>query len=300
MTTTTSERARLASVRRRAGEALFLRVAGADGGANRARIHGAPGPRWFPAGSPVQVVHGDASMFVGGLRALLLQALHPAAMAGVAAHSDFRDDPWGRLARTSTFLAVTAFGTVDDAEAAVARVRRVHAHVRGVTADGIAYAADDPHLLAWVHAAEVDSFVAAHRAHGQDPLDDAGYDEYLAQMATVARRLGVVDPPETLDRLAAQLDAYRPELVATDAALETVEFLLRRPPVPVVVRPPYAGLVHAAAASLPAWARTGLGLPARPLAGGAPARVAGDAVTRVIRWLLPPPGRPVTGRSVRR
>src|SRR4051794_21442503 len=283
MTTTLSERSGLRSVRRKAGQALFLRVAGADGGANRARIHGAPGPRWFTPGSPVQVVHGDASMFVGGLRALLLQALHPAAMAGVAAHSDFRDDPWGRLARTSTFLAVTAFGTVDDAEAAVARVRRVHGHVRGVTPDGVAYAADDPHLLAWVHAAEVDSFVTAHRNHGHRPLDDAGYDRYLEQMATVARRLGVIDPPETLDRLAADLDAYRPELRVTDAALETVEFLLRRPPIPVAVRPAYAGLARAAAGSLPVWARTGLGLPARPLAGGVPARVAGDAVTRAIR-----------------
>src|SRR4051794_41877691 len=99
MTTTLSERSGLGSVRRKAGEALFLRVAGADGGANRARIHGAPGPRWFEAGSPVQVVHGDASMFVGGLRALLLQALHPAARARRAAPPPFPAAPPGRPAR---------------------------------------------------------------------------------------------------------------------------------------------------------------------------------------------------------
>ena len=134
--------------RRRVGTALFLRVAGPDGIASRERIHGTPGPRWFAPDAAIRRVHGDASMFVGGLRALLLQSLHPAAMAGVAGHSGYRGDPWGRLARTSTFLAVTAFGTADDAQAAVDRVRAVHARVRGRTPDGVPYRADDPELQA--------------------------------------------------------------------------------------------------------------------------------------------------------
>ena len=98
-------------------------IAGPDGPAERVRIHDTPGPRWFPEGSPIRRVHADASMFVGGLRALLLQSLHPLAMAGVAQHSNYRGDPWGRLQRTSTFLAVTTFGAADDAQRAVDRVR---------------------------------------------------------------------------------------------------------------------------------------------------------------------------------
>jgi len=278
------------ALRSRAGEALFVKVSGPDGFATRERIHHSPGPRWFAPGSAVQVVHGDASMFVGGLRALLLQALHPVAMAAVAQFSDFREDPWGRLARTSTFLAMTAFGRADDAEAAVQHVRRVHGYVRGVTTDGVPYSADDPHLLAWIHAAGVDSFVAAHRRFGEHPLDEAGYDEYVAQSAVVARGLGVEDPPLTTADVGAVLRAYRPELRATDESRATVEFLLRTPPLPLALRPAYRGLAAGAAATLPAWARRELGLSPRPPFGGGPARVAGGMITRSVRWLLPPVG----------
>jgi uncharacterized protein (DUF2236 family) len=96
-------------------------------------------------------------MFVGGVRALLLQSLHPLAMAGVAGHSGYRSDPWGRLARTSYFLAVTTFGPADDAQALVDRINEIHLRVRGRAIDGRPYAASDPHLLRWVHLAETDS-----------------------------------------------------------------------------------------------------------------------------------------------
>src|SRR5512139_2455134 len=161
-------------VRSRLGERLFARVAGPEGPARRKRIHGTPGPRWFPEGSAIRQVHGDASMFVGGVRALLLQSLHPLAMAGVAAHSGYKGDPWGRLQRTSHFLAVTTFGTAEDAEEMVARIRAVHETVRGTAPDGRPYAASDPHLLRWVHVAEVDSFLAAHQRFGRSPLDAEG------------------------------------------------------------------------------------------------------------------------------
>ncbi|GAA3799956.1 oxygenase MpaB family protein [Cellulomonas soli] len=275
----------LGGVRQRAGDALFARVAGPDGVAARERIHGTPGPRWFSPGSPVREVHGDASMFVGGLRALLLQALHPAAMAGVAGHSGYRSDPWGRLARTSTFLAVTAFGTADDAQAAVDRVRAIHERVRGTSPEGVRYRASDPHLLRWVHVAEVDSFVAAHRAVGAHPLTPAGYDEYVAQLATVAERLGVVDPPRTEAELAAQLDAYRPELAVSPAARDTIGFLLHQPPVPWTLRVPYAGLTGCAVATLPPWARE-LVAPGSSPVRRAVARPAGRLVTGLIRWSL--------------
>jgi uncharacterized protein (DUF2236 family) len=267
-----------------AEEAIFRRIAGPDAAATRARIHETPGPRWFAVGSPIQRVHGDASMFVGGLRALLLQSLHPLAMAGVAAHSGFRGDPWGRLQRTSTFIAVTTFGTADDAARAVDAVRAVHERVRGRAADGRPYAASDPDLLRWVHVAETQSFLVAHQAFGHRPLDASGCDEYVAQAAVVGRRLGVQDAPRTLRELDAAVDGYRDELTLSPAALDAARFLLVEPPLPPVVRPLYAGLALAARESLPAWARDGM-----PRVRGVPARLAkpaGAAVTRLVRWSL--------------
>ena len=220
-------------VRERVGQQLFLRVAGPDGAKHAERIHTRPGPRWFEPDSPIARVHGDASMFIGGLRALLLQTLHPAAMRGVAEHSDFRHDAWGRLARTSRFLAVTTFGTADDAEQSVAAVRRIHEHIVGTMPDGTPYAASDPHLLGWVHVAEIDSFLRAHTVYGREPLTGADRDTYVAQTAEVARRLGVIDPPTTEAELAAALAAYRPELRGTPEARATVGYLLLRPPLPL-------------------------------------------------------------------
>ncbi|GGX72878.1 hypothetical protein GCM10010358_28980 [Streptomyces minutiscleroticus] len=220
-------------------------------------------------------------MFVGGVRALLLQSLHPLAMAAVAAHSGFRGDPWGRLQRTSTFLAVTTFGTADDARHAVERVRAIHERVRGTTREGEPYHAADPHLLGWVHAAEVDSFLRAHQRYGARPLDAAGCDGYLEDTARVAAALGVTDPPR--DR-AERLAAYRPELRATPEALATARFILYRPPLPLAARPPYAALTAAAVASLPPWARGPLRLPRLPLVEDLAVPLAGHAVTRTIRW----------------
>jgi hypothetical protein len=185
----------LSGVREQLGHGLFSMVAGPDGPANRARIHDTPGPRWFGEDRPIRRVHADASMFVGGLRALLLQSLHPLAMAGVAGHSDYRGDPWGRLQRTSTFLAVTTFGPADEAQRAVDRVRGIHRRVTGVAAGGRGYRASDPHLLEWFHIAEVDSFLLAHQRYGADPLDQHGRDGYVADTARIAAALGVPDPP---------------------------------------------------------------------------------------------------------
>ncbi len=205
-------------IRAKLGATVFERVAGRDGPAPRDRIHGTAGERWFAPDRPIRAVHADASMFVGGLRALLLQSLHPLAMAGVAAHSGYRGDPWGRLQRTSYFLAVTSYGTAADAEAAVRRVRAVHQRVRGIAPDGREYAAADPHLLRWVHVAEADSFLRAHTRFGAEPLDQAGRDGYVADLAVVGRKLGIPDPPETEAELAGQLEAYRPELAGTAEA----------------------------------------------------------------------------------
>ncbi|GAA4933340.1 oxygenase MpaB family protein [Streptomyces coeruleoprunus] len=279
----------LTGLRERLGHAVFVRVAGPEGPVNRARIHGTPGPRWFGPDRPIRTVHGDASMFVGGLRALLLQSLHPLAMAAVAGHSDYRGDPWGRLQRTSTFLAVTTYGTADDARRAVERVRAVHDRVHGYTADGEPYHAADPHLLGWVHVAEVDSFLTAHQRYGAHPLDDQGYDGYVADAARVASELGVVDPPRDRAELAARLAAYRPELRATREAREAARFVLRRPPLPWPARGPYAVLAATAVSLLPPWAREPLGLPYLPRVEDTVVRTAGRALVGTIRWALAPP-----------
>src|SRR5882757_9541928 len=191
---------------------ILTKVAGPDPWAERQRVHSTPGPRWFDEDRPIRLVHGDASMFIGGLRALLLQSLHPLAMAAVAAHSGYRGDPWGRLQRTAAFIAVTTFGTATDAEAAIERIRTVHDRVHGTSPDGRPYRANDPHLLAWVHVAEVDSFLRCYQRYGTRPLTPAERDGYVTDTARVATALGVVDPPRTEAELAERLAAYRPEL----------------------------------------------------------------------------------------
>lgn len=279
MTTATNPVERL---RLRLGDVLFEKVSGPHGTEVRDRIHLTPGPRWFAPDSPVGRVHADASMFVGGLRALLLQSLHPLAMAGVAGHSGYRGDPWGRLERTATFIATTTFGTTDDAQAMIDRVRSVHDRVRGKAPDGRPYRAGDPHLLTWVHAAEADSFLTAHQRFGERPLTGGEADEYVAQSAHVARALGAVVVPETVDELRETIEAYRPELELSAAAADTVRFLLREPPLPRAARPPYALLAAGAVSTLPAWARDALDVDTRfrRTLGGP----AGALATRAVRW----------------
>ena len=281
----------MASVRERLGHELFLRVAGPDGAVHAERIHGRPGPRWFEPDSPIVRVHGDASMFVGGIRALLLQTLHPAAMRGVAEHSGYKGDMWGRLARTSRFLAFTTFGTADDAQRAVDAVRAIHDRVVGTLDDGTPYAASDPHLLGWVHVAEVDSFLRAHTVYGKDPLVGDERDRYVAESAEIARRLGVVDPPTTEAELAEALEAYRPELRGSREAREAVSYLMFRPPLPLIARGGYGVLVAAAVGLMPRWTRRPLRLPWLPVSERTVVRALGGLATGAIRWAMTPPAQ---------
>jgi len=271
-------------IREQLGRALFERVAGPDGPRHRQRIHGTPGPRWFEAGSPITRVHGDASMYVGGIRAVLLQTMQPQAMTAVAEHSGYRGDMWGRLARTSRFLAVTTFGTAADAQQAVDAVRAIHDRVSGTMPDGTSYRASDPHLLAWVHVAEIQSFLLAHRRYGARALEQADYDEYVAQAAVVARKLGVVDPPTTEAELHAAVAGYQPELTATDHAREAAAYLIRHPELPLAARPAYWVLVAAAIGLMPAWTRDQLRLPTFPVAHDRVADLLGIVATRTVRW----------------
>lgn len=272
-------------IQRRLGLLLRAKVAGTDAAERAQQIWGKPGERWFVREDPIWQVHKDASMFVGGITALLLQSLHPLAMAGVAGHSGYRSDPWGRLQRTSHYLAVTTYGTIPDAEAAIAKVRAVHQRVRGHDPQGRAYRASDPHLLSWVHLAEADSFLRAHQAYGKAPLSPAEADTYVAQTAVPARLLGVPDPPVSVADLAAQLAAFRPEVEASPAARDTAAFLLEDPPLPWVARPGYAALAAGAVALLPPWARTELQLPQGRGSGRAGRRL-GTLSVGVARWAL--------------
>ena len=270
---------------RRVGAALRARVAGEDAPARAAVIWGRPGERWFTPQDPVWRVHADASMFPGGVAALLLQSLHPLAMAGVAGHSGYRGDPWGRLQRTSHFLATTTFGTVGDAEATIGRVRSIHDRVRGRDPLGRDYRASDPHLLRWVHVAEAHSFLTAHQRYAVQPLTASEADTYVAQSAHVAGLLGASDLPSTVAGLDAALTAYRPELEATDAARDAARFLLLNPPLPWAARPGYGLIATGGVAVLPGWARRALRLhllgPTHAVASGV-----GRLGTRAVRWAM--------------
>jgi uncharacterized protein (DUF2236 family) len=274
--------------RPRAGLATSVRhrIAGSDFDSHHQRIWHTPGPRWWSEIDPIWRVHNDVSMFVGGIRALLLQSLHPVAMAAVSAHSGFRGDPWGRLHRTSHFLATTTYGTIADAEAGIARVNAIHSRIRGRTPEGISYRADDPNLLSWIHLAEVDSFLLSYQELSGAPLDAVEADRYVAQSALVASRLGVPEPPRSVAEIEDQLAAYRPELRVTDAARETTELLLREPPIAGFERIGYTVLAAGAVSVLPPWARTELGLLRLPITDRVITRRVTRTALRTIRWAL--------------
>ena len=173
-----------------------------------------------------------------------------------------------------------------EAERAVARVRAVHRRVVGVAPDGRPYAANDPHLLRWVHVAEVDSFLAAHQRYGETPLSTDERDEYVRDMAVIARALGVPAPPESERALHDQIRAFRPELQGTAAAREAARYMLLQPPMHPAIRPMYTVLGSAAVALLPRWARWPLRLPSLPVLEAVAVRPAGDALVRGLRWAL--------------
>ncbi len=273
------------------GDRVRERVVGDNAAQRQAELFGTDEPGWFPEGAPIRRVHADAAMFVGGLRALLFQSLHPLAMAGVAQHSDYRHDPWGRLQRTADFLAATTYGPAGEAERAVETVRSVHDRVTGTARDGRPYAANDPHLLSWVHLAELDSFLSAHDRYGAEPLTAAERDEYVANSAVIARSLGVDAPPESTRELRARLREFRPELRGTREARDAARYLLLQPPMPLAARPAYGLLAAAAVAMMPAWTRWPLRLPWLPVTEAVAVRPAGELVTRTLRWAIRP--RPV-------
>src|SRR5918997_877943 len=272
--------------RKQLAQAVRNRIAGPEFLEVHQQIWYTPGPRWFTAEDPIWRVHADTAMFVGGIRALLLQSLHPVAMLGVSQNSGFRGDPWGRLQRTSRFLATTTYGTIADAERSIRIVKAIHKRVTGRTPAGQPYRADDPHLLGWIHVAEVDSFLAAYQVFAAKPLSATEADEYVRQSGFIAEQLGVVDPPRTVAEVDSLIADYRPELKLTPAAAEAAELLLKDPPLGGPQKLGYALLAAGAVSILPPWARAMLLLPTLPATDRLIARPLTRSALGTIRWAL--------------
>lgn len=253
-----------------------------DGASEVARAIGQPpgAPGWFTPDDPIWTVHGSVATFLGGIRSLLLQALHPLALAGVDQHSSYREDPFGRLQRTGAFIAATTYGSADLAEQTIRAIQSMHRRVQGTAADGRAYSAQDPELLRWVHISLTDSMLRAYLDHGQDGAIDA--DGYVADMAVVGEAMGVLQPPRTQRQMAEQLEDFRPDL-RVDADVRRTHGFIMNAPVPLSLKPGYRILARAAWDSLPPWALAMLGSTPRFAAMD---RALADSSLRVLRFAL--------------
>ncbi|MFL9905242.1 oxygenase MpaB family protein [Paraburkholderia sp. RL17-337-BIB-A] len=244
-------------------------------------------PGLFGPESMCWKVHADfTSMMTGGISALLLQALHPLALAGVWDHSTFRTDILGRLRRTATFIAGTTYGNRHDALALIERVKHIHLGVTGVGPDGRPYRANDPALLTWVHVAEVSSFMTAHLRYVNPLLPVAAQDQYFAETGRIAEMLGA----STIPRSRAEIDAYllvmQSELVASERTQEVVKILMNAPAPTAAMRPAGALMLNAGVDLLPDWAQTMLGFERFAALRRSITRPGVRLVAPVIRWAL--------------
>ena len=244
----------------------------------------------FGPSSLTWVVHSDLpAMLIGGLASLMYQTLHPLAMAGIAQHSHFREDPLGRLRRTAEFVAGTTFGGIDHAEALIESVRDVHDRVTGVAPDGRSYSANDPELLTWVHTTEAWSFLRAHERYSTRPLTMAEKDRYLKEVATLAYRLGARDVPRSVAEVRAYFRAIRGDLGRSNEAVATVAFLrepLSKAPLEVLAQ---QIVTDAAVDLLPSFARRALRLVHVPLISSAAVRTSAASFSVLLRWAIGPP-----------
>lgn len=230
-------------------------------------ISGGEGPGLFNPGDAPWVIHADFGTFVGGVRALLMQALHPGSLAGVHAHSRYQSDPLGRLAGTIRWLTITTFASHDAVAAEAGRINRMHSRVRGdyrtAAGETTSYRASDPHLLLWVHIAFMDSFLRCHQLFASADIP-GGADAYVRLWAKSVEPLGLGEVPLTEAGLVETLGKFQSELAVTDETREVIRWL-RRPPLPAASLPVYELLFQAALASLPAECRALLDLKSMPL-----------------------------------
>jgi len=271
-------------LQRWAGSAMRSAVAG-DDHLTADELASADDPGLFGPTSVAWKVHGDSAMFIGGLRSLLIQTLHPPTMAGVADHSDYKSDPWGRLHRTGRFIGATTYGNTPTASQLIETIRSVHERVVGTTPQGVPYRANDPHLLQWVHITEVDSFLGAYQRYGEGRLTKRECDRYVAEMTEVGHRLGAVDLPTSVVSLQARLSEYRHECAYEAQAREAVRFLLF-PPVALGLRGAYSIVAAASVTLLPRWAQRKMWIWVPPGVNTLAVRPAATLLTRTMGWLM--------------
>ena len=246
---------------------------------------------FFGPGSAVWEVHGATPVIVAGVRALLMQALHPGAMAGVHDWSRYREDPLGRLSGTVRWVLTTSFADRAGATAGSEFVKRLHTRVHGTYGDGIPYSAGDPELLRWVHVVFAAAFLSCHQAWGG--AIPGGPDQYVAEWAAAGDLMGVENPPRSEAELRAQIAAYDPVLVADERVRDAVRFI-HNPPLKRSIMPGYRIIFAGAVSMLPDEYRRMLGLKR----SWWPARVTTGVALRVLARLL---GRPSTSEiSARR
>jgi uncharacterized protein (DUF2236 family) len=236
-------------------------------------------PGLFGPGSVSWRVIGDVASFVGGIRALLIQAAHPEVVAGVGDHSRYREDPLGRLSRTSAYVTATTFGAMPEVERAVTQVRRVHRMVSGVSSRGIPYDADDPGFSAWVHNALTDSFLVANQTFGADVLTAAEADRFVLEQTRVGALLDADPMPISAEELSRWI-VQHPGLAPSPEMEAAVDFLTD-PPLEPGLKLGYKFLLEAAVATLPTHMRDILGVTRMPGAISA-----GRAVAFGLRWAL--------------
>ncbi len=224
-------------------------------------------------------VLGDAAVFVGGIRALVIQSAHAEVVAGVEDHSTYRADPLGRLSRTSVYVTETTYGAMPEVEAAVEVVRRAHRPVTGTSERNLPYSAGRPEMAAWVHNVLTDSFLAAYQAFGPERLSVDDADRFVAEQTKIGKLLGADPLPETAAELTAWISDH-PDRVATNAQASAISFL-RNPPLNPPVKIGYRLLFDAALTTIPAGLREQLGV--EP---GKRADVIGSNATGALRWAL--------------
>ncbi len=240
----------------------------------------------FGPQSMVWQVHADfTAMMVGGISALLLQMLHPLALAGVWDHSSFRQDMLGRLRRTSLFIAGTTYGGLHDAEQLIDKVRTIHLQVVGSAPDGRPYSASDPELLTWVHVSEVSQFLAGYLRYVDPRLPVAEQDRYYREVALIAERLGAQDVPKSQRAISDYLQRLRPHLLCDERTREVVR-LLYAAPMPSILAKPFGSLMLQAGVDLlPDWASDLLG--ERQAAWRRPLiRASVQRTANVLRWAV--------------
>jgi uncharacterized protein (DUF2236 family) len=229
-------------------------------------------------------VHGDVtSMMVGGIAGLLLQMLHPAVLAGVWDHSNFRADMHGRLRRTARFIALTTYGGRAEAEAMITRVRGIHDAVRGTLPNGSPYSANDPSLLAWVHVIEATSFLDAWIRYAEPGMSAADQDRYFAEMARIASALGADPIPHSRSAARDLIKAMRPHMRCDASTREVARLVLTQHAPSMMAEPLQALTIQAGVDLLPAWAQRMHALPtptlSRPLI-----RAGTLGIARTVRW----------------